>query len=70
MSEFDWLGDLDIVCRSCHAVAVYVNDFGQVVIRRQAEQGEYEDPYIVVDPARIPALISALREAAKKARGK
>lgn len=67
-SEFDWRSDDSIAVRSSDAVAVYLNRFNQVVIRKQASWDEDEDTFIYLDPLRVPALVKALHAAAREAK--
>lgn len=60
MSEFDWEGDESVVFPTSYAVAVYINDSGDVVIR-QADPIGNDDSFVVIPPRQLKALIGALR---------
>jgi hypothetical protein len=58
--DFDWSPTSpDLVAPGQPALAAYVNSFGQIVIRQQAQWEE--DPFIVVSPTAVPRLIAKLR---------
>jgi len=65
-AEFDWSGDSEeIVIAAQSAVAVYVNDRGEIVIRQAAEWNQDCDSTIFVRPQHARALADALHAAAK-----
>jgi len=66
--DFDWRSDDSIVIRQCDSVAVYVNPRRQVVLRAEADAYDDGDRFIYLDPLRVPALIKALRAAAREAK--
>ena len=61
-SDFDWTDVEHIVVREQAAVAVYVNNAGDVVLRQQTWPSE--DMYVVFASLHVPALIDAILVAA------
>jgi len=58
--DFKWSPENGaVIVPQQQALAVYVNPWGQVVIRA-AEANEGEDAFIVVSPEHLPALIAKL----------
>jgi hypothetical protein len=63
--RFDWQSDPHIVVPAADAVAVYKNDAGDVVIRRQAWwPDETDDAFIVLPADRVAAVLQAIAVAA------
>jgi hypothetical protein len=61
-SRFDWGPDNDdLLVPSQPALAVYVNPWGQIVIRQEGEIFE-DDSYVIIGSAHVPALIEKLQE--------
>ena len=63
--DFNWKPENgDVIVPDQRATAVYVNRWGQAVIRQERAWDEEEDIYVVIDHASIPAVIKALRDIA------
>jgi hypothetical protein len=63
--DFDWSSNnTDVAVRRQDAVAVYENVNGDVVVRRQADFNEDEDPILIINKACVPALVRALIDTA------
>ncbi len=61
-SRFDWGPDNDdLLVPSQPALAVYVNPWGQIVIRQEGEIFQ-DDSYVIIGSAHVPALIEKLQE--------
>ena len=60
MNDFNWDNDETVVFPTANAVAVFMNEDGGVVIRQQDPMGD-DDPFVVIPPAQLKALIKALR---------
>jgi hypothetical protein len=68
--RFDWSPENpDLVAPSQPATAVYLNPYGCVVIRQEStglnECGDLEDPFVMITPHNVPALIARLQEIVK-----
>lgn len=63
--EFTW-NPSTMVFPSVYAVAVYKNEFGDVVIRQLAAEGQAEDACIYIPPERVKDLLAAIKKAAKE----
>jgi hypothetical protein len=60
----DWINDPSNVIRRQDAIAIYQNQAGDVVIRREADWNGEEDVCIIVSVQHVPTLVKAiLREA-------
>ena len=59
--RFDWSSD-NIVVPEQKPIAVYWNPLGALVIRQQAGEYEREDPFVVIQPSHIPALLSRIEK--------
>jgi hypothetical protein len=60
--RFKWgFDNPDVAIPEQVATAVYVNPWGQVVIRQERRWDEEADPYVVIDYAHLPELIHRLR---------
>jgi hypothetical protein len=66
--DFKWTTDDSVVARRSDGLAVYANKFGLVVIRKEADALEDDDPVFLIEPSKVPGLIKALRKAAKDAK--
>jgi hypothetical protein len=58
--DFNWNKDPDVIIRQQLAVAAWLNDRGDLIIRQEMDWNEESDHVIVVSPANIPALIDKL----------
>jgi len=64
MSDFNWAAAADdVVLRQQPATAIYLNPFGMVVVRQEADPFE-DDPFIVIAPNNALAVAQAIIEAA------
>lgn len=61
MSDFDWSNDASVVFPSVMAVAVYVNEDGNVVIR-QKDVFDDDDQFVAIPVENVPALIESLEQ--------
>jgi hypothetical protein len=60
--DFDWSSsNEDVIVPEQRATAVYVNPWGQAVIRQERAWNDEEDTSVVVDHAHLPDVIKALR---------
>ncbi|PAY07169.1 hypothetical protein CK489_15325 [Bradyrhizobium sp. UFLA03-84] len=63
--EFNWrVENSDVVVPDQRATAVYVNGWGQAVIRQERAWDEERDTFVVIDHAHLPTLIAALMKIA------
>lgn len=61
-AEFEWdANNEDVIVPEQRATAVYVNRWGQAVIRQEKVWDEEDDAFVIVDRAHLPALISRLQ---------
>ncbi len=60
--DHDWTTDPDIVVRTQMAISVYLNQFGELVIRRQGQPYQGEDGWVVIAPANVSRVIAAMQE--------
>lgn len=60
MNDFNWDNDETIVFPTTNAVAVFMNESDDVVIMQRDPMGD-DDPFVVIPPAQLKALIKALR---------
>lgn len=58
--RFDWLNSENVVFHRVDAVAVYMNEDGQIVIRQEDPMGD-EDNVIVIGLRNVPDLLDALQ---------
>lgn len=65
MSGFNWLDKSAITIDRVDAVAVYQNEYGEIVIRQQGYADD-EDSVVVVPRSRVDDLILALRNEASE----
>jgi hypothetical protein len=64
--DFEWTPGNDAVLLTDRpAVAVYLNNWNQIVIRKEAAWNDDEDPCIWLDRRDVPALIKRLEELAR-----
>jgi hypothetical protein len=63
---FDWTSKEAIAVDQQDAIAIYSNDNGEVVIRRQKDWNEEEDSIIVVAPAYVRQFIEAIERTFKE----
>jgi hypothetical protein len=68
--NFDWNDQAGIAVGQQDAIAVYANDNGDLVLRRQKDWKEEEDSVIVVAPAYVRQLIEAMERALKEIQSK
>jgi hypothetical protein len=63
MSEFSWnqLEDGELLMPSASAVAVYLNDAGDIVLRQQGDYGE-DDEVVIVPFTFAPKLVKRLQD--------
>jgi len=54
----------NVIIAEQRSLMVYVNPWGQAVIRQEASWDQQEDDVVVVDHAHLPGLIKSLREIA------
>ena len=59
---FDWTEPENTVVRTQMAIAVYLNPFGELVIRQEGQFHPDEDTWIVIAPDNVPAVIEAMQE--------
>ncbi len=64
--NFDWNDQDGIAVNQQDAIAVYANDKGDLVLRRQKDWNEEEDSIIVVAPAYVRQLIEAMERTFKE----
>lgn len=57
---FEWLTDESVVIQRVDAVAVYINERNEVVIRQENQMGD-GDAIVVVPIRCVPDLIAALQ---------
>jgi hypothetical protein len=62
---FKWSPDnVDVLVRGTPALAIYMNPWGQIVLRQESESGPDDDPFVRIDRRDVPALVKRLRELA------
>jgi hypothetical protein len=64
--NFDWNDQAGIAVGQQDAIAVYANDNGDLVLRRQKDWNEEEDSVIVIAPAYVRQLIEAMERTLKE----
>ena len=62
--EFDWTDEETVLVREQLTLAVYVNPYGQVVLRRERTLDEDDDTFIVISSEFVPQVARALMSAA------
>ena len=63
--DFDWSHENEnVILPEQRTTAVYVNRWGQAVIRQERGPMDEEDTWIIIDHAHLPAVIKALRDIA------
>jgi hypothetical protein len=63
---FDWTDNKAVAVNQQDAIAVYANENGEVVIRRQKDWNEDDDSIIVVAPAYVRQLVEAIERTFKE----
>ncbi len=63
---FDWTSKDAVAVDQQDAIAVYSNDNGDIVIRRQKDWNEDEDSVIVLAPAHVRQFIEAVERTFKE----
>src|SRR5262249_44715682 len=65
--DFEWNPENGaVIVPQQQALAVYINPWGQVVIRAAGEDAYGEDSFVVVSREHLPALIARLTAIAKR----
>jgi hypothetical protein len=65
IDRFKWSPDnTDVLVRGTPALAIYMNPWGQIVLRQESESGPDDDPFVRIDRRDVPALVKRLRELA------
>lgn len=64
--NFDWNDQAGVAVGQQDAIAVYANDNGDLVLRRQKDWNEEEDSVIAVAPAYVRQLIEAMERTLKE----
>lgn len=64
MTDFDWTVDC-VVVRSVEAIALYLNEQGDIVLRQQHRLGD-DDSFIFFPKSQAKAIAKAILDAAKK----
>ncbi|WP_404522053.1 hypothetical protein [Bradyrhizobium diazoefficiens] len=63
--RFDWtINNEDVLLAEQRTTAVYVNRWGQAVIRQERNWDEESDPFMTIDHAHLPVVIARLQEIA------
>ena len=62
--EFNWTDEDAVLVREQLTLAVYVNPYGQVVLRRERTLDEDDDTFIVISSEFVPQVARALMSAA------
>ena len=62
--EFEWSNDDSVVFHAQPAIAVYANQYDQVVIRREREWNEEDDAFITISAGNVLAVIAHILGAA------
>ncbi|WP_340672539.1 hypothetical protein [Bradyrhizobium ottawaense] len=63
--RFDWsVNNEDVLLAEQRTTAVYVNRWGQAVIRQERNWDEESDPFMTIDHKHLPAVIERLQEIA------
>jgi hypothetical protein len=61
-AEFEWdTNNEDVIVPDQRATAVYVNRWGQAVIRQEKAWDEEDDAFVIVDRFHLPTLIARLQ---------
>jgi hypothetical protein len=64
-TDFDWNNKADVAVGQQDTIAVYSNDNGDLVIRRQKDWNEEDDTFVVA-PAYVRQLIEAMERTFKE----
>ena len=59
---FDWNEADNVTVSTQMAIAVYLNTFGELVIRQEGQFHPDEDAWIVIAPNNVPAVIQAMQQ--------
>lgn len=63
--NFQWtVNNEDVLLPEQRTTAVYLNRWGQVVIRQERQWDEDSDPFMTIDHAHLPAVIARLQDIA------
>ncbi|MCA1375699.1 MULTISPECIES: hypothetical protein [Bradyrhizobium] len=63
--RFEWtVNNEDVLLAEQRTTAVYVNRWGQAVIRQERNWDEESDPFMTIDHAHLPVVIARLQEIA------
>jgi hypothetical protein len=57
---FDWASDVSVALREQPAVAVYQNQYGQVVLRRERSWDEEDDCFIPIAQENVLTVVEAI----------
>jgi hypothetical protein len=61
--NFKWEPEnADVLLPAQQALAVYINPWGQIVMRQEAYWNEDDDSYVIIGTQHVPALIKKLQE--------
>ncbi|TFV71690.1 hypothetical protein E4K64_25520 [Bradyrhizobium frederickii] len=64
--RFDWsINNEDVLLAEQRTTAVYVNRWGQAVIRQERNWDEESDPFMTIDHKHLPTVIERLQEIAR-----
>ena len=58
--QFDWASSASVALREQPAVAVYPNDYGHVVLRRERSWDEEEDSVVLIAKTNVLTLVRAI----------
>lgn len=63
--HFEWtVNNEDVLLPEQRTTAIYVNRWGQAVIRQERQWDEESDPFMTIDHAHLPVVIARLQEIA------
>jgi len=63
--RFEWtINNEDVLLAEQRTTAIYVNRWGQAVIRQERNWDEQSDPFMTIDHAHLPVVITRLQEIA------
>jgi hypothetical protein len=60
--EFSWSDSESVVVKTVHAIAVYPNPSGDIVIRQQGPDGE-DDSFVIFPVDHVDGIITAIKKA-------
>lgn len=60
--QFDGTDPENIVVRTQMAIAIYINPFGELVLRQEAPLYPDEDASVVIAPDNVPKVIEAMQQ--------